>query len=117
MNRFLFNCFAIVFCVFAVSVKAAPETCTLEATRLDFNFTDGVCARPADPNLCTTCPLRIIQTIVSAGYSVEEINAMPIERCLVENLSLLLGTFVLVLFRQNIYSAFKHKNSKTYRYR
>ena len=62
------------------------QECPLDIERLDFTGINETCSDPNDRNLCTSCPLTIVQKIVDDGYSVEEINALPIERCLLENL-------------------------------
>ena len=62
------------------------QACPLDIERLDFTGINETCSDPNDRNLCTSCPLTIVQKIVDGGYSVEEINALPIERCLLENL-------------------------------
>ena len=66
------------------------QACPLDIERLDFTGINETCSDPNDRNLCTSCPLTIVQKIVDGGYSVEEINALPIERCLLENLPQLL---------------------------
>ena len=66
------------------------QACPLDTERLDFTGINETCSDPNDRNLCTSCPLTIVQKIVDGGYSVEEINALPIERCLLENLPQLL---------------------------
>ena len=66
------------------------QACPLDIERLDFIGINETCSDPNDRNLCTSCPLTIVQKIVDGGYSVEEINALPIERCLFENLPQLL---------------------------
>ena len=73
--------------------------CPLETERLDFVGINETCGSASDPHLCTACPLSIVQKIVDGGYSVEEINALPIERCLLENLPQLLehGATLLAL--------------------
>ena len=66
------------------------QACPLDIERLDFTGINETCSDPNDRNFCTSCPLTIVQKIVDGGYSVEEINALPIERCLLENLPPLL---------------------------
>ena len=78
--------------------------CPLETERLDFVGINETCGSASDPHLCTACPLSIVQKIVDGGYSVEEINALPIERCLLENLPQLLehgATLLALLALQN----------------
>ena len=70
--------------------QTLPQACPLDIERLDFTGINETCSDPNDRNLCTSCPLTIVQKIVDGGYSVEEINALPIERCLLENLPQLL---------------------------
>ena len=99
---FFFFFFFFFFSAYTTRVAKAQTTlqaCPLDVQRLDFTGINETCSRPNDENLCSQCPLTIIQRIVDGGYSVEEINALPIERCLLENLPSLLenGATLLAL--------------------
>jgi hypothetical protein len=98
-QRAFFFFFSFFFSAYTTRVAKAQTTCPLDVQRLDFAGIGETCGRPNDENLCLQCPLTIIQRIVDGGYSVEEINALPIERCLLENLPSLLenGATLLAL--------------------
>ena len=100
-----FSLFYLLITSSKVGVNAQTVgACPLETERLDFVGINETCGSASDPHLCTACPLSIVQKIVDGGYSVEEINALPIERCLLENLPQLLehgATLLALLALQN----------------
>jgi len=82
--------FFIVSFTRGAKAQTLLQACPFDIERLDFTGINETCSDPNDRNLCISCPLTIVQKIVDGGYSVEEINALPIERCLLENLPQLL---------------------------
>ena len=99
-QRAFFFFFFFFFSAYTTRVAKAQTTlqaCPLDVQRLDFTGINETCSRPNDENLCSQCPLTIIQRIVDGGYSVEEINALPIERCLLENLPYMLESGATLL--------------------
>jgi len=97
---FFFFFFFFFFSAYTTRVAKAQTTlqvCPLDVQRLEFTGINETCSRPNDENLCSQCPLTIIQRIVDGGYSVEEINALPIERCLLENLPYMLESGATLL--------------------
>ena len=98
-RTFFFFFFFFFFSAYTTRVAKAQtlQACPLDVQRLEFTGINETCSRPNDENLCSQCPLAIIQGIVDGGYSVEEINALPIERCLLENLPYMLESGATLL--------------------
>ena len=94
---FFFFFFFSAYTTRVAKAQTTLQACPLDVQRLDFTGINETCSRPNDENLCSQCPLTIIQRIVDGGYSVEEINALPIERCLLENLPYMLESGATLL--------------------
>jgi hypothetical protein len=96
-RAFFFFFFFSAYTTRVAKAQTTLQACPLDVQRLDFTGINETCSRPNDENLCSQCPLTIIQRIVDGGYSVEEINALPIERCLLENLPYMLESGATLL--------------------
>jgi len=96
-RTFFFFFFFSAYTTRVAKAQTTLQVCPLDVQRLEFTGINETCSRPNDENLCSQCPLTIIQRIVDGGYSVEEINALPIERCLLENLPYMLESGATLL--------------------
>ncbi|CAL6374576.1 unnamed protein product [Bathycoccus prasinos] len=64
--------------------------CPLDIAKIDLSGLGNAC-NADDPELCAKCIAFLGQAIVDAGYTREELNALPLDTCATENLSTLLA--------------------------
>ncbi|CAL6378698.1 unnamed protein product [Bathycoccus prasinos] len=64
--------------------------CPLDIAKIDLSGLGNAC-NADDPELCAKCIAFLGQAIVDAGYTREELKALPLDTCATENLSTLLA--------------------------